>query len=132
MPLVYSRYSHCGPLHSWHSFQLAKRMCAVAKEKAHDLETTARMSRIGPWRQRDSDTVANMIYGFDAQGGFYVIDHARRRATYAYPSSNHAEMAKTRPGYVVARMVEEHDDPATPSIHESHYLAVCRSVEGAR
>ena len=66
--------------------------------------------------------------GFDAQGGFYVIDHLRRRATYAYPSSNNATLAKQRPGFVVARMAEEHDAPATPSIHESHYLRVCESI----
>lgn len=73
------------------------------------------------------DTILDV--GFDGQEGFFVIDHVRRRAAYAYPSSAHAVMAKSRPAYAVARMVHEMDLDVSPAeVIERHYQAVCRNV----
>ena len=68
-------------------------------------------------------------YGFDSSGGFYVIDHARRQAAYAYPSSPHATKAKRNPAKVRDAMAADFGKPAVPpEIVERLYLSVC---EGA-
>lgn len=44
---------------------------------------------------------------FDSDGGFYAIDHARQTASYAYPTSPHADDARHCPGRVLAEMLAE-------------------------
>ena len=69
-------------------------------------------------------------YGFDSQGGFYVIDHQKRAAGYAYPSSQHNARAKRCPKLVAGIIAEQFDRQhklASAAIIEEHYLHVCNT-----
>lgn len=71
------------------------------------------------------------VFGFDEVGGFYVIDHESRQASYAYPTSPFAVAAKKNPAKVAGDMTSKMLDDnryAAPEIIENHYLAVCRSA----
>lgn len=68
-------------------------------------------------------------YGFDATGGFYVIDHFTQVAGYAYHTSDHATAAKHHPERIRDIMAAEFDRqqylPA--GVREEHYHAIVRA-----
>jgi hypothetical protein len=73
--------------------------------------------------------MTNLEYGFDSLGGFYALDHDARRASYAYPTSEHATKAKQDDHGTAARMLAaEHEFTCPQEIVERHYVAVCRKI----
>jgi len=71
-------------------------------------------------------------YGFDAAGGFYVLDHERRVADYAYPTSAWAARAKKNPAKTAAEMNAGDGWRGMREIVEHHYLRVCEAAGFAR
>ncbi len=71
-----------------------------------------------------------MDSGFDATGGFYLIDHERRRAAYAYPSSQRAATARRDRSKATKAMavMMVHDEWVPERIRLDHYAAVCRAA----
>jgi len=83
----------------------------------------------------------SLEYGFDAHGGFFVIDHEQRRAAYAYDSSPNAKQAKKTPFAAAKAMAREFNKPlpAKPlnssgvsmkSIGDDMYLRMCEKAKG--
>lgn len=73
-----------------------------------------------------------MIYGFDSTGGFYVIDHEARQASYCYRTSIGATAAKTAASRVAAhaqKRMEIDRQCCPPEIIENHYLTICRAAD---
>lgn len=76
---------------------------------------------------------SDLDYGFDKRGGFYVIDHAKRRAAYAYYSSPHADKARKSPFAVACAMASEFDSlppGLTKDIAERNYFSIRESARG--
>jgi len=68
-------------------------------------------------------------WGFDAQGGFFAIDHLTFHAVYAYPTSPHADMAKDRPVRVVKEMLDGAEATTiSKEMRMRHYNTVCRNA----
>lgn len=67
-------------------------------------------------------------YGFDKTGGFYVLDHERRRAHYCYANSCGAANAKKNPAKVAAVAEKFFSGyEGDPAIVDTHYLRVCEA-----
>lgn len=75
------------------------------------------------------NNICGLEYGFDSKGGFYVIDHATRKAAYAYPTSPNAEAAKRNQRAIALKMDPSHNATIISSLEEQHYLAVVKMTE---
>lgn len=76
---------------------------------------------------RIEQTHGNLVFGFDAQFGFYVVNHSRRRAAYAYPSSPNARQAmrdRLAVALTMSNAWSSAKSTALASIEERHYLHV--------
>lgn len=90
------------------------------------------------------NATTNITHGFDAYGGFFVVDHDTRRAAYAYPSSPHATRARKKAHKeriaVVNEMTADFGKPlatgplndsgvSMASIAEEHYVRIAALSE---
>ena len=76
----------------------------------------------------------NLEYGFDKSGGFFVLDHHRQMASYAYPTSDHADWAKRDPEHICFIMATGFDNPCpgfTRQMEIDHYNRVLRAAHPA-
>ena len=74
----------------------------------------------------------NTYFAFEENGGFRVIDHDRRIAIYAYPTSPNAEAAKTKPASTACRMLKEWWTGCSDALREDQYVRAVESTGDLR
>lgn len=77
----------------------------------------------------DVSSMDPLEFGFDKDGGFYVLSHELRRAAYAYQSSVYALEARRKPVTTAIAMARFfRDGNASPEIEEEHYVHICKTA----
>ena len=67
-------------------------------------------------------------FGFNANGGFCVVDTDKRIGEFAFPTSPYAVAAKQNQQLIADKMLAAHWENAPQHIREAHYLLSCEEL----